>query len=324
MFERICADLGLGKLTASPVNLSGGFTHRMFRMETEKGTYAVKLLNPEIMARTDALTNYSAAEKGEALLEAAELPILPALTIGGQKMQCIGGAYLYVFEYYDGRVLTDEEITPAHCAKVGAALAGIHAVKPLAYKQAADSVAVERHLWGDLAADLLASTDVQAEGQLLQAAVLTLTQVAAAAERAARSLPQMSALCHNDMDPKNVLWRGTDFRIIDLECVGEANPQQEMLDLAITWSNGREAQFKAFVEAYMAAGGIPITDAASVYDSRRNYIDWLAYNARRALAEDAQERRIAREQIRWTIEKIRSDAERRNMILGWLQALSAP
>ena len=167
MFEKICAELGLGKLTASPVPLSGGFTHRMFRVGTEKGRYAIKLLNPEIMARAAAMANYSAAEKGEALLEAAELPILPALTIGGQKMQCIGGAYLYVFDYYDGRVLTDEEITPAHCAKVGAALAGIHAVKPLPYKQAADSVAVERHLWGDLAADLLASTDVQAEGQLL-------------------------------------------------------------------------------------------------------------------------------------------------------------
>ena len=222
------------------------------------------------------------------------------------------------------RVLTDEEITPAHCAKVGAALAGIHAVKPLACRQAADCAVEKELLWGDLAADLLASTDAQAEGKLLQAAVLMLTQVADAAERAARSLPQMSTLCHNDMDPKNVLWRGVDFRIIDLECVGEDNPQQEMLDLAITWSNGREAQFKAFVEAYMAAGGIPITDAASVYDSRRNYIDWLAYNARRALAEDAREREIAREQIRWTIEKIRSDAERRNMTLGWLQALSAP
>ena len=324
MFERICAELGLGKLTASPVPLSGGFTHRMFRVETEKGRYAIKLLNPEIMARTDALANYSAAEKGEALLEDAGLPILPALTIGGHKMQCIGGVYLYVFEYYDGRVLTDEEITPAHCAKVGAALAGIHAVKPLACRQAADCAVEKELLWGDLAADLLASTDAQAEGKLLQAAVLMLTQVADAAERAARSLPQMSTLCHNDMDPKNVLWQGTDFRIIDLECVGEANPQQEMLDLAITWSNGREKQFKAFVEAYMTAGGIPITDAASVYDSRRNYIDWLAYNARRALAEDAREREIAREQIRWTIEKIRSDAERRNMILGWLQALSAP
>ena len=40
--------------------------------------------------------------------------------------------------------------------------------------------------------------------------------------------------------------------------------------------------------------------------------------------KDAREREIAREQIRWTIEKIRSDAERRNMTLGWLQALSAP
>jgi hypothetical protein len=53
---------------------------------------------------------------------------------------------------------------------------------------------------------------------------------------AADRLPRRTALCHNDMDAKNVLWQGGDFRIIDLECLGPANPEQEMLDLAISWA----------------------------------------------------------------------------------------
>ena len=308
--------LSLGTLTAPPVSLSGGFTHRMFRVDTTTGSYAVKLLNPEIMQRPDALDNYRAAEDGEALLEAAGLPILPAMTLGGRKMQCVNGQYLYVFDYFDGKPLQEADITPAHCAKIGAVLAKIHAIDRRVC--AAVPEPPPPIDWPRLAEGLLSTADARAEGELLQSAVLMLTRVTAAAEEAVRHLPPVEALCHNDMDPKNVLWQGDDFRIIDLECIGYANPQQEMLDLAITWSGGEEVRFKAFVTAYAEAGGVPATDAATVYDSRRNYIDWLAYNVKRAQAEDPRERAVARQQVRWTLEKIRDDLQNRAQILTWL------
>ena len=33
---------------------------------------------------------------------------------------------------------------------------------------------------------------------------------------ALRRVPAATAICHNDMDPKNVLWAGDAYRIIDL------------------------------------------------------------------------------------------------------------
>jgi len=312
--------LSLGELTAPPQVLTGGYTHRMFRVETDRGAYAVKLLNPEIMQRPDALDNYRAAEAGEQLLEAAGLPILPALIIGGQKLQCVGGQYLFVFDYFDGQPLSAEAITPAHCARIGEVLARIHAIDR---RDQAEPLSGPMIPWTELAESLLSSPDAQAEGALLHSALPMLEHVTAGAEEAAHRLPPMEALCHNDMDPKNVLWRGEDFRIIDLECVGYANPAQEMLDLAISWSSGEETRFKAFASAYFAAGGAPIPDAASVYDSRRNYIDWLAYNARRARFDDPQERAVARQQIRCTLEKIRDDLRQREQILSWMAAVQA-
>jgi len=314
-FDRICEELSLGALTAPPAPLAGGFTHRMFRLRTDRGDYAVKLLNPEIMQRPDALDNYRHAEEGEALLEAAGLPILPALMIGGRKMQQVDGRYLYVFDYFDGKPLSAEEITPAHCRKIGTVLAQIHGIDKRQQVEQPSGLMIP---WAELAEDLRSSPDAKAEGELLRSALPMLAQVTAAAEEAIRRLPKMETLCHNDMDPKNVLWRGEKFRIIDLECVGYANPQQEMLDLAIAWSGGEESRFRAFAEAYFGAGGMPITDAATVYDSRRNYIDWLAYNAKRALADDPRERNTALRQIRWTLEKIRDDLDKRAKILTWL------
>ena len=155
---------------------------------------------------------------------------------------------------------------------------------------------------------------------MLLSAEPMLTRVTAAAEDAVCRLPPREALCHNDMDPKNVLWQGDEFRVIDLECLGYADPRQELLDLAISWAGAavEESRFKAFLLGYGEAGGYFGADAALVYDSRRNYIDWLAYNARRALAADPEERRIAREQVRMTIAKVEDDLQSREKVLRWM------
>ena len=100
--------------------------------------------------------------------------------------------------------------------------------------------------------------------------------------------------------------------------------RQELLDLAISWAGwpAEEARFKAFVQGYRDAGGVCDADAALLYDSRRNHIDWLEYNARRALFDDPEERRIGREQIVETIGKIGSDQQARKTILQWLEELN--
>ena len=328
LFEQICRELSLGTMTGDPVPLSGGYTHRMFRLRTTTGHYAVKLLNPEIMARPDALSNYARAEGFERQLEAAGLPILPAMTIGGKKMQHVGGQYLYIFPYFEGRVLRDEEITPEHCALMGCMLARIHRLsrrvlthEALLSKEGCPEGAGRSPEWPPLVAALLRNPESSAQGSDMHRALPMLIRVTRAMEQAAAALPRTGALCHNDMDAKNVLWQGFDFRVIDLECLDWADPQQEMLDLAISWAGwpADERRFKAFLAAYFAAGGEEPSRPDFLYDSRRNHLDWLAYNARRALFEDAEERRIGREQIEETLAKIESDQRQRETILRWME-----
>lgn len=318
MFERICAALQLGRLTEEPARLSGGYTHRMYRLRTDKACYAVKLLDRQIMQRSDALTNYRRAEGFERLLEQKGLPILPALEIGGSKLQRVEGQYLYVFDFYPGRVLQDEEIQPSHCMKMGEVLARIHGAVAPVYP--AEDALTEAFDWAQLTAGLAGAGDACREAQTMQEALLMLEHVTKAAREAVLRLPRRRVLCHNDMDAKNVLWQGEDFRIIDLECLSYADPLQEMLDLAVSWAGwpAQERRFKAFAGAYYAAGGERPEEPALLYDSRWNHIEWLAYNARRALQNDPEERRIGREQVLETIGKIQSDQRNRPMILQWM------
>lgn len=66
------------KLKGEPVSLNGGFMHKMYKIETEQGTYALKLLNPFVMQRETAMANYTNAEQIEVLLEQQDIRILPA------------------------------------------------------------------------------------------------------------------------------------------------------------------------------------------------------------------------------------------------------
>ena len=98
-FNNISGALGLGELKAPAERVYGGLMHSMYRMVTDKGRYAVKLLNPEIMKRPDVFENYRIAEGLENKLQEAGIPIVPALEFTGSKMQCINGQYFYIFNW---------------------------------------------------------------------------------------------------------------------------------------------------------------------------------------------------------------------------------
>lgn len=103
--------------------------HKMYKLETTQGTYAVKLLNPSIMKRPDVFRNYQRAEYLENVLQKNKIPIVPALEINGCKMQCIDHQYFYIFKWVDGKTLPWDEIKEEHCKIVGALLGKIHKIK---------------------------------------------------------------------------------------------------------------------------------------------------------------------------------------------------
>ena len=114
LLEKICNQCDLGVLECQPLRLKGGFLHKMYSLFTTKGRYAVKLLNPNIMQRETAMGNYRTAENLEVMLEKEGIPIIPALIFSDRKMQEVDGQFFYLYEWYDGKALKREEVTPGH------------------------------------------------------------------------------------------------------------------------------------------------------------------------------------------------------------------
>ena len=301
-FDALCQQLNLGALTEELSRHTGGLMHKMYRVATESGVYAVKCLNPHVMARPTATANFAAAERLERKLEQTDLPLLPALTIGGCKMQEMDGNFFYVVPYFEGKALTDDDITPAHCEMVGKTLAKLHQVE-----QKTEPINRE-----------ILSFDWDEFG-LSEEDTALLWQMQTAANAAI--LPPLSTICHNDMDPKNVLWHGMDCRVIDLECLGYGSPYPELLETALCWAGFERGEmdldrFTAFVTAYAAAGGNLDADWAAVYAANAGRLGWLHYNLLRAGGSEGEEaKELGKTEVEKTLKCIRRYATAKDALI---------
>lgn len=305
------------KLNGEPTRLNGGFMHKMYKVDTEQGAYALKLLNPFVMQRETARANYARAEQIEFLLEQQDIPILPALSFGGRKMQEIDGEYFYLFDYFCGKPLKSNEITEYHCREIGKVLAKIHRIDKKFENRHFSEMAID---WEFYLAELK-KTEERLYA-ILKDAFPIIQASQNKGNSARKKLPQFVAICHNDMDCKNVLWNGNTYRIIDLECLSYNNPFMELFELALCWSGYEDCQidfqkFQAFLQGYKNACGELPTDWETVYDCNNGRLEWLEYNIKRVLGMDCgeDEKEIGIKQVEETVQHIVYYSEMQKQIL---------
>ena len=77
--------LNLGNIIEEPLKVTGGLTHRMFKIVTDKGRYIVKLLNPNIMKRSTAMDNFNRADKYEEILKENDIKAVYSLIFNDKK-----------------------------------------------------------------------------------------------------------------------------------------------------------------------------------------------------------------------------------------------
>lgn len=290
-FKKICEYLNLGGLVSPPVRLRGGLTHKMHRLECEKGKYAVKLLNPYIMKRPEAMGNYRRAEQLEDILADSGVPVIPALSFNGKKMQELDGNFFYVFDFYGGRPVHGRLIHKGHCEKMGRVLADIHKTETMEKHENFNGKFNEIN-WKFYCEKI---KDENCEiSRIFCSRLPILEEFGKKTAEALKKIPPVTALCHNDMDSKNVLWQGGEYRIIDLECLSYSSPFIEMYETALCWSGLDECdldcqKLTAFIQAYTEAGGYKPIDPEILFYSSKSRLEWLEYNLKRILGIDCGE-----------------------------------
>lgn len=148
-----------------------------------------------------------------------------------KKKQEIDGEYFYLFDYFPGKSLKSNEITADHCKEMGKVLAEIHSVDKKYENEAFYEMFID---WNFYLAEMK-HTDTKLYA-MLKDALPVIQDSQNTGNQARKKLSPIVSICHNDMDCKNVLWNGNDYRIIDLECLSHNNPFMELFELALCWS----------------------------------------------------------------------------------------
>lgn len=307
-FNKLVNELKLGKLLGCPVRISGGLTHKMYKLETNNGKYIVKLLNPNIMKRPTAMNNFNKADKLEEILKQNHIPAIYSLKFNDKKMQEIDGQYFYVYEWYDGKSLKDNEIKEINCKKIGKVLAQIHNINFYQEKYERDEIDINWNYYINLAKEK--NSPIY---EMLYDKVDILNDSMNKSNIAIKKLSNIVTICHNDMDSKNVLWINDDFKLIDLECLGYCNPYLELYELALCWSGYETCNidfnlFKVFIQSYMNNTKLKENiDWENLYYANYGRLEWLEFNIKRSLMIDCdteEEQLLGINEVKETIEHV--------------------
>ena len=300
---------GLGKVCGEITAVSGGFLHKMFRVPTVSGVYAVKRLNPDIMKRQDAHENFAAAEKLELMLEKNDIPIVAALCINGKKMQELGGEYFYIFGWQEGSITDMGNVTREQCRIAGELLGRIHSID-VRENEAPEAEPNETDLSFYLKkAEERGDKDIY---DMLAENMSLLERARSGFNEAVKRIPPITSIINDDMDPKNVMWENGKPHIIDLECLEYGSPFASCINLSLQWAGTAEERFddehlRAFFEGYTNAFDPCGISYSGLFGTAYSWLGWLEYNLRRALGLEGKgeaEKEAGRSEVRSTIRRI--------------------
>ena len=202
--EKFCEKYNFGKVI-NITKISGGLMHKMFKVETDKGVYCVKILNPEVMSRKEAYGNFVVSESVSNLAKKNGIPVSSALDIDGNYLTKLDNMYFMVFDYIEGKILTDDEITIEHCRKIGNVLAHIHS---LDYKEIGlePNIVEYKRLYDWEGYINNPNFNKMPYKNIFLKNYKKYNSMLKRANERFNATNKNQTICHSDMDPKNVMW----------------------------------------------------------------------------------------------------------------------
>lgn len=327
--HELCSLLGLGTPTGEAQAVPGGLLHRMWRLPTTSGDYAVKELDAVFMAHADARVHVENTERIAALMAQSSIPAIAALNATTGPVLVVGGSAFIVYRWIEGKTLAPGSVDPAAARAIGTVLGRIHTV---------DTSAAE---WPQL--DGVVETFRDDEWVLLarRGAAESLPWAAALRDlqsnlviwnaryrRTIADLFKTQVISHRALDQKNVLWPDEhSLVIVDWESAGMINPAVEVADVALNWSGlivgepDRDV-FQAVLAGYRSVGATIHDEPRDVlYANLAHWLSWLKFNIQRSLGDVAttsEERDLGTREAVDTLALIQRLANGIDLYASWL------
>ena len=327
--EKLIIEGNFGTSVKSLDKVTGGLSHRMYKVVTDKGIYAVKELNQGIMKCEEAYSNFIFSEKVTDIAKANNIPAIGAIKIDNDIMKKVGNSYFMIFNWVDGAILKPNEITEEHCEIIGAILAQIHNID---FSSIENENKAEENLkvfdWNKYLK--LAEEKNTKYKELLKENLDLLKQINEKSISGMNYANENLVISHRDLDRKNVMWQGKSPFILDWEASGYVNPTIELISTAYYWAGGETeeldtSKFQVFLNSYkeQLENEIDKNYEILTYADFYSGLNWLEYNFKRSMCiennYDEEEIKLATNEVIKSINDIRYNLSQIDRIIGILK-----
>lgn len=233
----------LGVPVGAMVRVHGGFANRMYRLDTDQGSFAVKELNV-----VDRRWSYQVEDvfRFERAAFAAGVPMPEPISADQHTL---------VHRWVEGEKVPEAPVSAAYAFEIGEILARIHALD-VEWDHAPTEESTPRD-WPELAERAVATGQPWAGD--LAAHVDTFLAIAHFVDTCARPGPVV--LTHKDIQPWNLLARDGRPVVLDWELSGMLDLSGELGSTALSLAKGpgydgiEPAIFRSVLDGYVAGGG---------------------------------------------------------------------
>ena len=323
--EKLIQENDLGNTIINIDKVIGGLSHRMYKVETNKGIYAVKELNAGVMKREKAYSNFVFSEKVTDIVKENGISAIGAIKFNNDIMVKIDDSYFMVFEWLEGKILEPEEITNKHCEIIGKMLAEIHNID-FSRIEDEERKKVETNSFDWNRYIPLAEEQDKPYIQELKTNIELLYELNKNSVKALEYAKNNLVISHTDLDRKNVIWQDDKAFIIDWEASGYINPTIELIQVAWYWSGGDKEdidynKFKRIINSYKQSYKRKIDKNIDILINADNYggLAWLDYNLKRSLCienkYDQDEIQLAENEVVQSLNEIKYNYSQLNKMI---------
>jgi thiamine kinase-like enzyme len=313
-------DLGVPKGAVSAVR--GGLIHKMWRLETVRGTYAIKELNLKIQDLDPNISSENSIQQAYALTESIAqafldigIPAVAALRAGNELVAKISDKLVIVFEWVEGKSLSVAAAPKDQAFLIGKIMAKMHKANLELPGLNMNPLNLFSNAHWELLFEKFLGEFPDSTSWLAKELVLDWNQKA---EGIVKKLERNMVLGHGDIDQKNVIWKDSQSPfIIDWESAGRVNPGLELMDAALNWGglvsgDVNEDSIKAVLDGYKSEGGEILESGAELMSACIiKWLPWLEFNIQRATdpASTSEERELGFSQTQNTSRNLKLIAE---------------
>lgn len=302
----VCQKLDIGNDVLKIEKVTGGLLHEMFQVQTEKGNYAVKRLNKEVMTRKEAYDNFVFSENFSRRVIQAGVPGIHAL--GNKKFIFKeNDSYYMVFPWLDGKIITFREVRRDHVEKVAQALAKMHLISlKMGTKEVGPNttkIDFEKYKNSSLS-----------YGKVYDEMINELSMIETMIHLSLIEINKKTIISHCDLDLKNVMWdKDEKLYLIDFESASYVNMTFDLLDVALYWSgidsdNFNYDYFDLFIDSYLKINPNIEDNIKSVGNCLyKNALGWLRYNLELSLQNNQNQEAI--KEVQKTIKSLKNYME---------------